>query len=74
MAQTIYDLTSKSDAEILQCIEMLKSSSANTGFIHDSLDVADRSEFTRSCYVQANTLFEEFIRKAVQTRPALVAH
>ena len=73
MAQTIYGLTSESDAEILRCIEMLKASSANTGFIHESFDVADPGKFTRSWFSWANTLFGEFVGKVARTRPALLA-
>ncbi len=72
MSQTIYALTSNSDAEIGRAIQMLKTSSAGTGFIHESYNKDDPSHFTRSWFAWANTLFGELIGKTAQRRPELL--
>ena len=44
MSQIIYALTSNSDSEILHAIQMLKASSAGTGFMHESYNKDDPSQ------------------------------
>ena len=56
-------LTSKNESEILTSIKTLKSTHANTGFMHESFDKDDASKFSRSWFAWANTLFGEFIIK-----------
>jgi meiotically up-regulated gene 157 (Mug157) protein len=72
MSQIIYGLTSNSDAEIVHAIQMLKTSSAGTGFMHESYNKDDPSQFTRSWFAWANTLFGEFIARTTQRRPELL--
>ena len=72
MSQIIYALTSNSDAEIAHAIQMLKTSSAGTGFIHESYNKDNPSQFTRSWFAWANTLFGELIGKTAQRRPELL--
>ena len=72
MSQTIYALTSNSDAEIAHAIQMLKASSAGTGFIHESYNKDDPAKFTRAWFAWANTLFGELIGKTAHRSPALL--
>lgn len=72
MSQIIYALTSSSDAEIARAIRMLKTSSDGTGFIHESYNKDNPSQFTRSWFAWANTLFGELIGKTAEQRPALL--
>jgi meiotically up-regulated gene 157 (Mug157) protein len=72
MSQIVYALTSDSDSEIFHSIQMLKSGSAGTGFIHESYKANDPRSFTRSWFAWANTLFGELIGKTVQARPKLL--
>jgi meiotically up-regulated gene 157 (Mug157) protein len=65
MSQIIYALTSDSKAEKIRMIEMLKASSAGTGFMHESYNKNDPKNFTRSWFAWANTLFGELIGKTV---------
>lgn len=65
-------LTSNDKDEIIQCIKLLKSSHANTGFMHESFDKDDASGFTRSWFAWANTLFGEFILKVHKEYPQLL--
>jgi hypothetical protein len=72
MSQTIYALTSNSDTEIVHAIQMLKTSSAGTGFIHESYNKDDPSKFTRPWFAWANTLFGEFIARIALRKPELL--
>ncbi len=68
----IRGLTSTSDQEIKQCIEMLKNSNAGTGFMHESFHKNDASKFTRKWFAWANTLFGEFLYETYKTKPHLL--
>ena len=57
--------TSQDDAEIKRCIEMLMTTDAGTGFMHESFHKDDPSNFTRSWFAWQNTLFGELILKLV---------
>lgn len=65
-------LTSQYEDEIIECIKLLKSSHANTGFMHESFDKDDATKFTRSWFAWANTLFGEFILKVHKEHPNLL--
>ena len=47
MSLTMLALTSDDDEEILTCLEQLKVSSAGTGFLHESFNQHDVTDFTR---------------------------
>ena len=57
--------TSTDDAEIAKCIRMLIDTDADTGFMHESFNVDDASDFTRPWFAWQNTLFGELILKLV---------
>ena len=57
--------TSQDDAEIKRCVEMLMTTDAGTGFMHESFNVNDPTDFTRSWFAWQNTLFGELILKLV---------
>ena len=57
--------TSQDDAEIKRCIELLLTTDAGTGFMHESFNVNDPADFTRSWFAWQNTLFGELILKLV---------
>ncbi len=57
--------TSQNDAEIKRCIETLLRTDAGTGFIHESFNKDDPSNFTRPWFAWQNTLFGELILKLV---------
>src|SRR5665648_218286 len=56
-------ITSKEDKEILYCLKTLKNTHAGTGFMHESFNVNDPNDFSRSWFAWANTLFGELILK-----------
>lgn len=65
-------ITSTDENEIVECIILLKSTHANTGFMHESFDKDDATKFTRSWFAWANTLFGEFILKVHKEHPHLL--
>ena len=69
----IQGLTSTSDAEIRQCIRLLKATHANTGFMHESFHKDNPANFTRSWFAWANTIFGEFLWKVYKEKPHLLA-
>lgn len=54
-------LTTDDDEEIFYCLKTLKNTHAGTGFIHESFDVNNPKDFSRSWFAWANTLFGELI-------------
>ena len=65
-------LTSTEDAEIVQCLRWLKTTTAGTGFIHESFDKDDPQHYTRAWFAWANTLFGELIMNLAANNPALL--
>lgn len=57
--------TSDDDSEIKECIEMLMTTDAGTGFMHESFNKDDASNFTREWFAWQNTLFGELILKLI---------
>ena len=57
--------TATDDAEIKACIEQLLKTDAGTGFIHESFNRNNASDFTRPWFAWQNTLFGELVLKLV---------
>lgn len=53
--------TSNDDAEIRECMMQLMSTDAGTGFMHESFNKDDATDFTRSWFAWQNTLFGELV-------------
>ncbi len=58
-------MTSSDDQEIAWCIKTLRNTDADTGFMHETFHKDDPSNFSRSWFAWANTLFGELILKLV---------
>ena len=56
-------MTSTLPQEQQLCIEQLKATHAGTGFMHEAFKKNDATQFTRSWFAWANTLFGELILK-----------
>lgn len=69
---TMRALTSNDEAEIKQCLHMLKTTHAGTGFMHESFHKDDPGNYTRKWFAWANTLFGELILKIHKERPHLL--
>ncbi len=65
-------LTTDDNEEIVSCLKMLKATHAGTGFIHESFDVDNPKDFTRSWFAWANTLFGELILYLHTTKPEIL--
>ena len=65
-------LTSTSDSEIVECLDLLKKASAGTGFMHESFFQDDVNNFTRPWFAWANSLFGELILYLSQNKPHLI--
>lgn len=65
-------LTSTEEAEIARCLKQLVASNAGTGFIHESFNVNNPSQFTRKWFAWANTLFGELVWKIYREKNALL--
>lgn len=65
-------MTSVSEKEITNQIRFLKRTHANTGFMHESFDKDNSSQFTRKWFSWANSLFGELIIKISQHRAHLL--
>lgn len=57
--------TSKDDAEIAYCLQMLLDTDASTGFMHESFHKDDATNFTREWFAWQNSLFGELILRLV---------
>jgi meiotically up-regulated gene 157 (Mug157) protein len=67
-------LTSSDDHEILQCLQWLRNTTANTGFMHESFSQDDPSKFSRAWFAWANTMFGELILDLADRKPLLLKH
>lgn len=66
-------ITSSDEKEIRLCIDMLRTTHAGTGFMHESFHKDDPKKFSRSWFAWANTLFGEFMWKTCKERPQLLS-
>jgi meiotically up-regulated gene 157 (Mug157) protein len=73
MSQIMYALTSDTDTEIKDMIQMVKSCAVATGFVHESYNKNDSRRFTRAWFAWANTLFGELIAKTARYKPSLLS-
>lgn len=58
-------MTSTDDQEIKWCLQTLRDTDGNTGFMHESFHKDNPEKFTRKWFAWANTLFGELILKLV---------
>ena len=73
MSIMIRALTTDDDSEILECLELLKNSSAGTGFMHESFFQDDVNNYTRPWFAWANSLFGELILFLAKNKPYLLS-
>lgn len=57
--------TSTDDKEIQECLQMLVDTDAGTGFMHESFNKNDASNYSRPWFAWQNTLFGELILKLI---------
>ncbi|MGH2623299.1 MAG: glycoside hydrolase family 125 protein, partial [Sphingobacterium sp.] len=64
--------TSTNDNEIRECVQMLKKTHGDTGFMHESFHKDDPKKFTRHWFAWTNTLFGELMWKLYKEKPSLL--
>lgn len=65
-------MTSTDDNEIKWCIELLMKTHNGMGFMHETFHKDDASQYSRSWFAWANTLFGELIIKLYYKKPELL--
>ncbi|KAL4892269.1 hypothetical protein BDV59DRAFT_180368 [Aspergillus ambiguus] len=71
MSLLVQAMTSDSDAEITECINLVRNSSL-LGLVHESINVNNIKDYTRSWFAWANSVFAQTILKIAAERPHLV--
>ncbi len=66
-------LTSTDPGEITACLAMCKTSSAGTGFMHESFFKDDPTKYSRHWFAWVNNLFGEMILKISREHPELLS-
>ncbi len=61
------------DAEVRNCLRVLRDTHAGTGFMHEAFDKDDPSRYTRKWFAWANSLFGELILRVLAERPMLLS-
>eukprot|EP01103_Thecamoeba_quadrilineata_P007993 TRINITY_DN1779_c0_g1_i2.p1 TRINITY_DN1779_c0_g1~~TRINITY_DN1779_c0_g1_i2.p1 ORF type:complete len:443 (+),score=72.71 TRINITY_DN1779_c0_g1_i2:232-1560(+) len=64
--------TSEDDKEISGLLDVLKSTTADTGFMHESFYKNNASDYSRSWFAWANSQFGQLIIKIAHERPYLI--
>ena len=72
MSLIVAAMTSNNDEEITELLNILKTTTANTGLMHEAFNVHDASDFTRSWFAWANGLLGELILQLIVTKPKLL--
>ena len=73
MGITLRAMTSIDKKEIKQCLEFLRATHADTGFMHEAFHKDDPYNFNRSWFAWANTLFGELIIKIHNEHPDILS-
>jgi meiotically up-regulated gene 157 (Mug157) protein len=71
MSLLIQAMTSDSDAEISECINLVRNSSL-LGLVHESIHVNNIKQYTRPWFAWANSVFAQTILKIARERPHLI--
>ena len=61
IALSMQGLTSNDRAEQDALIDMLESTDADTGYMHEGVFVDDPTQFTRPWFAWSNSIFSEFV-------------
>ena len=72
MSLIMQALTSESEEEVRHCLYCLRDTHGGTGFMHESFLKDDASNYTRSWFAWANTLFGELILTTDSKFPGLL--
>jgi hypothetical protein len=73
MGITLRAMTSTDKNEIINCLQALKDTHADTGFMHEAFHKDNPQDFNRSWFAWANTLFGELIIKIKNEYPDVLS-
>jgi hypothetical protein len=73
MSLIMRGLTSSDVNELRSVLTLLRNTDGDTGFMHESFNVNNSADFTRSWFAWANTLFGELIVKIYHEHPQLLS-
>jgi hypothetical protein len=65
-------LTSRDSNEISHCLRMLLDTSAGTGFMHESFDADDPTNYTRAWFAWCNSIFGELVVRVAASHPEIL--
>lgn len=71
MSVLVQAMTSDSDDEIMQCLGLVKNASRN-GLIHESVNVDYATDYTRSWFAWANSVFAQTVLDLAKRKPHLL--
>lgn len=71
MSLLIQAMTSDSDSEILESINLVRNSSS-LGLVHESINVSNITDYTRPWFAWANSVFSQTILQVAAERPHLI--
>jgi meiotically up-regulated gene 157 (Mug157) protein len=71
MSVLVQAMTSESDEEIKKCLGLVKNASMN-GLIHESINVDVSSDYTRSWFAWANSVFAQTVLDLAKRKPHLL--
>lgn len=71
MSLLVQAMTTDSDSEITECINLVRNSS-RLGLVHESVNVNKINDYTRSWFAWANSVFSQTILKITKEKPHLI--
>lgn len=71
MSLLVQAMTTDSDAEITESINLVRNSSL-LGLVHESINVNDIKQYTRPWFAWANSVFSQTILKIAAEKPHLI--
>jgi meiotically up-regulated gene 157 (Mug157) protein len=66
MALSMQGLTADNDAEMLAMVDVLESTDAGTGYMHEGFHADDPDTYTRPWFAWSNSLFAQLVYKAMK--------
>ncbi|KAJ2349424.1 hypothetical protein IWW50_005011 [Coemansia erecta] len=72
MAVAMRGMTSDNSDEVKECLDQLKASTSGLGLIHESVNVNDGTDYTRSWFAWGNALTSQFVIDALTRFPGII--
>lgn len=66
-------LTSNDEVEIKSCIQLLQKTAESTGYMHESVNIDNAEDYTRSWFAWANSFFGLLVNHIIDKYPNLLA-